>query len=258
MALFFNYSKPGPGVSPDEPRKKGLRRIWELFCRDFKSFWPAGFINLVMSLPFAFGMGYARATHSLLIAILAGLLGGVIAAPSFLGLADTLLRSLRDEPGFWWHRYSRALKRGWKSTLLPGAILGTVFSLQYFTLMHMQLLDGGIGLFLCQLLSMAVALGIFAWALPQQALLELSFSARLKNSVLLFIRHFGKTLLAAGIALIYAIAVIAAFPGSVFLLLIAGLWLPLLCMLQIIYPVLDETFGIEEAIEQSRKRKNEE
>ena len=34
--------------------------------------------------------------------------------------------------------------------------------------------------------------------------------------------------------------------------------LPLLCMLQIIYPVLDETFGIEEAIEQSRKRKNEE
>ena len=89
-------------------------------------------------------------------------------------------------------------------------------------------------------------------------MLELSFSARLKNSVLLFIRHFGKTLLAAGIALIYAIAVIVAFPGSVFLLLIAGLWLPLLCMLQIIYPVLDETFGIEEAIEQSRKRKNEE
>lgn len=258
MALFFNYSKPGPGVSPDEPRKKGLRRIWELFCRDFKSFWPAGFINLVMSLPFAFGLGHARATHSLLFAILAGVLGGVIAAPGFLGLADTLLRSLRDEPGFWWHRYSRALKRGWKSTLLPGALLGTVFSLQYFTLMHMQLLEGGIGLFLCQLVSMAVVLGIFAWALPQQALLELSFSARLKNSILLSIRHIIKTLLAVAIALIYAIVVVFSFPGSVFLLLIAGLWLPLLCMLQIIYPVLDETFGIEEAIEQSRKRKNEE
>ena len=128
MPLFFDYSRPGPGVNPDEPRKKGFPRIWEMISRDFKSFWPAGAINLLFSLPFVFALRFAYYTHSVLFALLAGLIGGIIAAPSFLGLADTLLRSLRDEPGFWWHRYSRALKRSWKGTLLPGAIMGMVFS----------------------------------------------------------------------------------------------------------------------------------
>ena len=95
--MLFNYTKPGPGVAPDEPRKTGLPRIWEMISRDFKSFWLAGALNVLLTLPFAFAVGYACATHSLLFALLAGVLGGLIAAPGFLGLADTLLRSLRDE-----------------------------------------------------------------------------------------------------------------------------------------------------------------
>ena len=253
MPLFFDYSRPGPGVNPDEPRKKGFPRIWEMISRDFKSFWPAGAINLLFSLPFVFALRFAYYTHSVLFALLAGLIGGILAAPSFLGLADTLLRSLRDEPGFWWHRYSRALKRSWKGTLLPGAIMGMVFSVQVFTLLHMPVIGGGLALLLCQLVGMILSVGLFAWGLPQQALLELSFPALVKNCFLLFFRHIGKTLTAAAILLGYAILVWLLFPASVFLLLAAGLWLPLLCALQVIYPTLDEIFGVEEAIEKSRK-----
>ena len=257
MGLFFDYARPGPGVAPDEPRKTGLPRIWEMISRDFSGFWRAGMLNLIFTCPFLFGMGFACATHSLLLALLTGLLGGLLAAPSFLGLADTLLRSLRDEPGFWWYRYSLALRRGWKGTLLPGALLGTVFSMQIFTLMHMHLLGGGLGLFLCQVASMLLSAGLFAWVLPQQALLELRFPALVKNSLLLFFRYLPKTLAAAGILLAFALAAYLTFPLSAFVLLATGFWLPLLCAFQIVYPLMDRVFGIEEQIEKNREHMND-
>ena len=258
MSLFFDYSRPGPGISPDEPRKTGLKRIWEMIARDYIAFWLAGLLNLLLIFPFAYGAGYACATHSVLFALLAGIVGGIIAAPGFYGLADTLLRSLRDEPGFWWHRYSRAVRKNWKSTLFPGALMGTVFSVQFFILMNMHLLDGGLGLFLCQIVSMVVSTGIFTWALPQQVLLELRFAALVKNSLLLFFRYFFKTLRASLLLLAFAAIVLTLFPNSIFILLIVGLWLPMLCCLQIIYPTLDDVFDIENALNHNNATKNEE
>ena len=252
MIPFFDYSRPGPGVAPDEPRKTGLKRIWEMIARDYIAFWLAGILNLLLIFPFAYGVGYACATHSLLFTLLAGIIGGILAAPGFYGLADTLLRSLRDEPGFWWHRYSRALRKNWKSTLLPGALMGTIFSVQFFILMHMHLLGGGLGLLLCQIVSMVVSMGIFVWALPQQVLLELSFLALIKNSLLLFFRYFFKTLRASLLLLLFSGIVLVLFPNSIFILLVVGLWLPLLCSFQMIYPTLDDVFDIENALNQRR------
>lgn len=253
MSLFYSDSRPGPGIPPDAPRATGWKRIWEMISRDHIAFWLAGMLNLLLTGPFAFAVGYACATHSLLFALLAGIMGGIVAAPGFYGLADTLLRSLRDEPGFWWHRYSRALKKNWKGTLLPGGVFGTVFSLQIFILMHMHLLGGGIGLLLCQILSMFVSTGLFLWALPQQALLELSFGAVMKNSFLLFFRYFSKTLLSSVLFLLFQALIWLLFPNSVFLLLVVGLWLPLLCVFQILYPTLDAVFGIEETLNNKQK-----
>lgn len=253
MSLFSRDFCSGPGIPPDAPRATGLKRIWEMISRDYMAFWMAGMLNLLLAAPFAFGIGYAYATRSLLFVLLAGSLGGILAAPGFYGLADTLLRSLRDEPGFWWHRYSRALRKNWKGTLLPGALMGTVFSIQLFTLMNMQLLNGGLGLLLCQIVSMLVSMGIFLWGLPQQVLLELKLTALVKNSLLLYFRFLPKTLKASAIMLLFVLVVWIMLPSSVFLLLVVGLWLPLLCAFQIIYPQLDDVFDIEESIRQKSK-----
>ena len=102
MALFnFHFDRPGPGVSPDAPRKKGPARFFEILGRDLTSFYLAGLLALVSALPFVFGVWFAVDTHSLVPLLLAGVLGGMIAAPQLCGLLDTILRSLRDEPGFW-------------------------------------------------------------------------------------------------------------------------------------------------------------
>ena len=137
--------------------------------------------------------------------------------------------------------------------------MGTVFSVQLFILHHMPLLGGGLGLFGCQIVSMVVSTGLFLWALPQHVLLELRFGALVKNSLLLFFRFFGKTMQASLLFLLYMLLVWAIFPASVFLLLVAGLWLPLLCAFQIIYPTLDNVFHIEESLqEKTRFTGNEE
>ncbi len=52
MGLFHsNFDKPGPGVAPDAPRKKGAARFFEILGRDFSTIWLAGILALVSSLP---------------------------------------------------------------------------------------------------------------------------------------------------------------------------------------------------------------
>ena len=66
MALFnFHFDRPGPGVSPDAPRKKGPARFFEILGRDLMSFYLAGLLALVSALPFVFGVWFAVDTHSL-------------------------------------------------------------------------------------------------------------------------------------------------------------------------------------------------
>ena len=66
MGLFnFHFDRPGPGVSPDAPRKKGPARFFEILGRDLMSFYLAGLLALVSALPFVFGVWFAVDTHSL-------------------------------------------------------------------------------------------------------------------------------------------------------------------------------------------------
>ena len=51
MGLFFNYDKPGPGVSKDAPKKKGLFLYTELFFRKFWLLIKANMLYFAVSLP---------------------------------------------------------------------------------------------------------------------------------------------------------------------------------------------------------------
>ena len=73
MGLFTrNFDKPGPGVSPDAPRKKGAARFFEILGRDFSTIWLAGILAMLGGLPFAAGVWFAVETHSLVPLVIAG------------------------------------------------------------------------------------------------------------------------------------------------------------------------------------------
>lgn len=246
--LFPDYNRCGPGVDPEAPRKRGVSRLWEVFSRDYWFIMLAGFLALAGLLPFIAGILIAYRTHSLLIMILAGLAGGIIAAPGICGLADVLLRCLRDEPGFWWYRYRTAMKRNWKGSLLPGAVFGVVFSVQCFTLLHLPQSGSGLGMFVCQLVSMLVSVSLFQYVLMQIALMELPFQKMLKNSIWLSIRYLPKTLLASLLHLVYWLAIVIFFPVTAIIMLLTSIWLPLLIAFVGLYPAFDDVFEIEKRL----------
>ena len=175
MGFLPNYDREGPGVPPDAPRKTGLPRFWEVLSRDFWDVFRAGFLALIGCLPFFVGTVFSLYSHVLVFAPLSGLIGGALAGPELCGLADTILRGLRDEPGFWWHTYKRAWKRNAKASLLPGAAGGLLMSMQVFLLFHAGALQlsaaSGAGLAAGLLLVLAVS--IYLW--PQLALMDLDF-----------------------------------------------------------------------------------
>ena len=252
MGLFnMHYDRPGPGVNPDTPRKKGAARFAEVLGRDMLSFWCAGMLALLSALPFALGLILSLLTHAVLPMLLAGALGGMIAAPQLAGLQDTILRSLRDEPGYWWATYRQVWKRNLKGSLLPGAVCGLILAMQIFAAWH---LGAGQGSLLAVLVIGLVLLGGLAqYLFAQVALLDLPFASLLKNAVLLFFGYLPRTLLGVLWQGVYWGLVVAFFPFSAPVLLVTGFWLPALLSLMAIYPPLEKSFHIEETIRKMRE-----
>ncbi len=259
MGLFnFNYDRPGPGVDPDTPRKKGAARFMEVLARDLGSFWLAGALALIGALPYLLGLWFAIDTHALLPLFAAGILGGMIAAPQVCCLADTVLRSLRDEPGYFWSRWRRAWRQNARASLAPGALCGLLLAVQAFTFSH---LDGSAG----PLVGVALVVGVLAlpglaqYLFAQLVLLDMGLAGLLKNSLLLFLGFLPRTGLCVLWNVLYWGAVALFWPYSWLAMPLTGLWLPTLLSMMAIYPVLDKSFRLEERIKamQDARREDE-
>lgn len=206
---------------------------------------------LITLLPFLGSVIFAWKNRSLLILLIGGGLGGGIAAPFVCGLIDILLCSLRDESHFLWHRYRTSIRRNWRASLPFGVIYGTVFAIQIFTLLYLPYSNTGLGLLLCQAISIIVSTSLLLHSIPQIVLMKLSTIAIIKNSILMSIRYILKTFLAVLIQLIYWGVVLLFFPMTSVVLLFTSLWLPALLGLLVLYPSLDESFQIEKRLRES-------
>ena len=102
-------------------RKVGAARFFELLGRDLWPFYKASILCVLGFAPGYAAVLFSTMAASLPLCLLSGAVGGLIAAPVFCGMLDTILRALRDEPGYWWHTYRMAWKQNWRESLLPGA-----------------------------------------------------------------------------------------------------------------------------------------
>ena len=251
-SFFGGYNRPGPGVRPDEPRKKGFMRLLEILGRDFWSFFKAGLLAYVSMLPFLFGMILAVTTHAVIFVLAAGLIGGMIAAPQLCGMADTILRSLRDEPGYWWPTYRRAWKRNARACLLPGAVFGLILGMQVFTLFHMDSLGTSVISWAILIAGLVLVLGLITYIIPQLALLEMPLAGILKNAILLFLGYLPRSVGAIAVQVVYWGLFLLYFPLSMYILPITNLWLPMVLSLLIVYAPMEKSFNLEATIKQMR------
>lgn len=249
----YNFDKPGPGVNPDEPRKTGYPRFEELLLNSGGNFFKAGLLACFSFLPFYIGLAIAVVSHQFPLMLLAAVLGGMIAGPQITGMADTILRAQRDEPGMWWLTYKDAWKKNWKASLAPGGLTGFLFGPLVFMLLHLNTQSLSIAVLLGLLLSMLLIFSITTYLFPQVALFDMKLGPILRNAMLMTLRHPVRTLSAALLQAFYWGAFLAYYPISQVVLPLTGLWFPMFVGLSVVYTPMEAEFNLEELIKQHQE-----
>ena len=161
MGLFFNYKKPGPGVSKDEKRRKGAGLYFELLWRSFGKLTLANMLYFALSLPilaiyfvaslyfvgaYVESIGEVSVVQlSLIITLLVAILWGT--GPVSLGFTYILRNTAREEAVFTCSDFFEKSKESFKRGLTFLAIdvimfIGSVSAI--FTYYNMAEKSGGI------------------------------------------------------------------------------------------------------------------
>ena len=229
-------------------------RFFELLGRDLWPFYKASILCVLGFAPGYAAVLFSAMAASLPLCLLSGAVGGLIAAPVFCGMLDTILRALRDEPGYWWHTYRMAWKQNWRESLLPGAGAGFCLGLWAFLLYALPDLENvPISVWICMVLGIFFLLVFCLYLFAQVVLVSVSQAERLKNAALFMIGFLPRTLAAGAVLCIYWGVMLAWMPYTIPVVLILGFWLPCTLALQIIYPALDKAFHLEKTITARRE-----
>ena len=89
---------------------------------------------------------------------------------------------------------------------------------------------------------------LFSYLWPQIVLLDQPLILTLKNCLTCMLAFFPRALAAALVTILSGGLLVTMIPAGLFLILLAGFWLPCLICCQIVYPDMDRVFHIEENI----------
>ena len=248
------------GVDKDTPRKTGIRRFFELMGRDLQDMFLAHLLTCLGFIPAICLVGIGFLTKSLLVMGAGAVVGGMAAGPFLAGMYDTVLRALRDEPGYWWTTYRRAFRQNFKASILPGILYCVVITLQIFVVyfcfsMLAEGVDVGTGLWVAAVLNLLVFQMLFAYMWPQVVLLDQPFPQTLANSLRCMLAFLPHALAAAIVQILFWGLVILSMPLGLLLMLVLGFWFPCEICCQIVSGDLEQVFHVEERI---RARKDAE
>ena len=260
MDLYWGMNTPGPGVEKDEPRKRGVRRFIELLLRDGKSYLMANTICLVAFLPVTVAVCFGVYSGSLQFTLLAGCGLGVPAGVALYGMYDTVLRTLRDEAGFWWPNYRRALSQNLKLSVPLAALLGGTLAMMAFAVYWNLRTNpqSGVQGWLAPAGYCVLFALLLCSMLAQAAVLDVGILQLIKNGILFVFGALPRVTLAASIAVLYWGATVLLFPYSLVFVPLLGFWFVTLLNCMILYPTLDKIYHIEETLQRRAERQSEE
>ena len=250
MALFFGDDEERftPGV-----RKVGFPRYREVLEKNWKDFMLVGFLTLLGLIPFGAGMVYAILSSSLLVAALAGVIGGLFSGPGIACMYDLILRRLRNDEGHWSVCCKRSMKQNWKASLLPGVAQCVFLSiLIYSGALHYW---GVRPMTLGTLFVFAIACIIFLMVMTlwwcQTVLFEQTTGLKLKNALFFILFHFSRALLCGLAQFAWWMAAFLFLPWTGLLVPFLSVWYILYLAVFLLYRYMDQDFGIEDQIRQS-------
>ena len=241
--------------TPVQGRKVGIARFFELLGRDLWPLYKSGILCVLGFLPGTALAVFGMMAGSALLTVVGGVVGGLVGGPFLSGMIDTVLRALRDEPGYWWNTYKRAWKQNWRQSLVPGALLG-LFVGSWAWMLRAQAESGNTStaLWVASFAGIFVCTGFFTWLLAQVPLVDLPLVQIAKNAGLMFFGFFPRTAAAALVLALYWGATLLYLPATILTILAFGFWLPVTIALMIVYPGLEKVFKLEEGHRQAQHR----
>ena len=255
MGLFPSAKdfEEGPGVDKNTPRKTGILRFFEVVGRDLTGMFLANFLACLGFVPGICIVLFGFASGSLVVMAAGAVIGGAIAGPCLAGVYDTVLRALRDEPGYWWSTYRRAFRQNWKSSILPGIFYGLIITLQvslvYFCVtMPARGVQVGTGIWVGAILNLVVFHMLFTYMWPQVVLLNQPFHQTLVNSLLCMLGFLPHALAASLLQIVFWGIVILTMPLGVVLMVLLGFWFTTEICCQMITGDLERVFHVEAQI----------
>ena len=255
MGLFPSAKdfEEGPGVDKNTPRKTGILRFFEVVGRDLTGMFLATFLACLGFVPGICIVLFGFASGSLVVMAAGAVIGGAIAGPCLAGVYDTVLRALRDEPGYWWSTYRRAFRQNWKSSILPGIFYGLIITLQvslvYFCVtMPARGVQVGTGIWVGAILNLIVFHMLFTYMWPQVVLLNQPFHQTLVNSLLCMLGFLPHALAASLLQIVFWGIVILTMPLGVVLMVLLGFWFTTEICCQMITGDLERVFHVEAQI----------
>ena len=283
MGLFGrNYNKPGPGVSKDEPRKKGAARFFELWTREFGDLVKLNLLFCACVMPslavFILSQGFYGIYWLIVFAIsllLAFPIGGAVTACVYY-----ITKMMRDDPSYVWYEFKRKFKENYRQAA-PAGMLCTAFvyaqillwesmTQATMTLSEMEpdiALQGSVAsgdpgvdifMFIIGLASLLIFGMIAPYIFMHYAYIDLKTLGISKNSVLMSFGHFPRSFMGALMGGIIWIAFALYFPLSLItvpFIIFFGITTSMLLCLMWVWKPFDTTFKIEETLIKRAKEK---
>lgn len=232
-------------------RQVGFNRYKQLLSAHFGDWFKVNLLTILGALPLAAGIVFSILSSSVLVLIPSALVGGMIFGPFLAGMYDAVLRGMRDDPHHWWENYRRSWKQNFRSSLLPGAILGLFLGMYAFMGMLFWWAETPptAGTIVLYLVSGSALLLICTLYWPQMVLFEQRTVDRIRNMILFTTKYLWKML---GVSLLqmgyWGIYVLFA-PWTLLLIPIFGVWYIVFLSLHLIYDPLNTELEIEDRIQ---------
>lgn len=241
--------RSGPSEQWNDGRTKtGFSWFSALLFRRFWDFFRANLILLAGIFPGILLTIWGIWGHSFPVVLLGGAVGGLAGGPLLCGLYGTILRALREEPGFWSLSYKRTLKQNWRDALMPGAVFGLLLSLWLFVAVALGV-QGPVSLTTVFILAEVLffVLGLSAYLFPQIIMVRVSTRNIYFNSIRLFIGLLPRSAASAAAQTVYWGGFLLLLPRSVPALIVTGFWFPsLLSMILLRRPMEERLYSDKE------------
>lgn len=222
---LFDYSKEGPGIHKDAPKKKRFFYFWELYFRKLSKLVILNLIYCIFLLP-VLSVFFTNLWDNPVVAAALAILTLVTIGPATAAMTYLTRNMANEQPIFLWSDFWEKFKSNFKQASVFG-ILSTVITLilGFALLTYIRMLSQGILMYI--LLGLCLAATILYWFMNFYVYLlivtvNLKLREILKNSfifaVLGFKSNFFTLFFCGGLMFLY----IWYFPVSLLVVLILG------------------------------------